>query len=211
MKSVLLASMAALLLGSAALAADASAYVVPDDANDVQPLVAGTLAPSFTVRRADGTPYTYDPKTVDAPVILIFYRGGWCPFCNVHLGQLKEAQSTLSKRGYNVMFLSADRPEILRTSLKEETQGEVINYTLLSDSEANASRAFRVAFRVPDETAEQYKGFGVDLDKTAGNSQHILPVPAVYVIDKDGMIQFMHFNPDYKVRLSAEELLAEAP
>ena len=73
------------------------------------------------------------------------------------------------------------------------------------------ARAFGVAFRVDDATVEQYKGYGLDLESTQGNAQHVLPVPAVFVIDREGRIGFSHYNPDYKVRLSAEELLAAAP
>ncbi len=188
-----------------------AAAPVPADPNLVKPLAAGAAAPTFDVRRTDGNPYRFDARHRKSPAVLIFYRGGWCPYCNVHLGQLKSAEATLRLRGYEVLFLSSDRPELLHSSLKQDVQGDAANYTLLSDSAAVAARAFGVAYRLPDETVAQYKTYGVDLESTQGNAEHILPVPAVFVIDRKGKIRFAHFNPDYKIRLSANELLAAAP
>ena len=184
---------------------------VAADATLVKPLAAGAMAPAFTARKPDGSSYAFDPASRAVPAVLIFYRGGWCPFCNAHMGQLKAAEATLRDRGYEVLFLSSDRPDILLSSLTDDIEKEVAHYTLLSDSDAIAARAFGVAFRVDPKTVEQYKGFGIDLEQTQGNAGNILPVPAVYVIGKDGKIVFAHFDPDYQQRLSAEKLLAAAP
>jgi peroxiredoxin len=184
---------------------------VPNEAGKVQPLARGDQVPDFVVRRPDGTEYAFSAAGRASPAVVIFYRGGWCPYCNVHLGQLKAAEATLRARGYEVLFMSSDRPDILFSSLKDDVEKEAANYTLLSDSDASAARAFRVAFRVDAATIEQYKGYGIDLESTQGNSQHILPVPSVFVVDTAGTVQFAHFNPDYQVRLSADELLAAAP
>ncbi len=144
-------------------------------------------------------------------MVLVFYRGGWCPYCNTHLGELKAAETELRARGYEVLFLSADRPEILHSSLKDDIEREAAGYTLLSDSGAAASRAFGVAFRVDAATVAKYKSFGLDLEQVAGNREHILPVPSVFVVDRGGVIRFAYYNADYTVRLSAEKLLAAAP
>ncbi len=216
--SSVLAALACLVVSVPLLSGDAVAAsgkapdgAVAPSAERVQPLAKGAAAPAFVVRRPDGTAYRFAAGARSKPVVMLFYRGGWCPFCNVHLGQLKSAEATLHQRGYEVLFLSSDRPEILRSSLKDDIENETAHYTLLSDSDASAARAFGVAFRVEEATVAQYKGFGIDLESTQGNGEHILPVPAVFVVDRRGRIGFVHFNPDYKVRLSAEELLAAAP
>lgn len=196
------------LTGNSAGVTDARVAV---EAGKVQPLTKGTTAPAFVAQRPDGSRYVFNAGQRAAPAVLLFYRGGWCPFCNVHLGQLKAAQATLRQRGYEVLFLSSDRPAILRSSLRDDIENEVADYTLLSDTDANAARAFRVAFRMDPATVAQYKGYGIDLKATQGNTGHVLPVPAVFVVDRAGKIAFVHFNPDYKVRLSAEELLKAAP
>lgn len=195
---------------TAAVAAADELGVVAADANLVQPLSAGAKAPKFWARKPDGTRYEFDPASRAAPAVMIFYRGGWCPYCNAHMGQLKAAEATLRQRGYEVLFMSSDRPEILFSSLKDDIEKEVAHYTLLSDADAQVARAFGVAFQVDAATVEQYKGFGIDLEQTQGNAAHVLPVPSVFVIGKDGKIVFAHFDPDYKERLSAEKLLAVA-
>jgi peroxiredoxin len=195
--------------GAVAEASTAGAIAASADA--VRPLPKGAAAPGFVVRRPDGTAYRFEPGVRAKPAVLLFYRGGWCPFCNVQLGQLKAAEAALRQRGYELLFLSSDRPAILRSSLKDDIENETAHYTLLSDSDAAAARALGVAFRVDDATVAQYKEYGLDLESTQGNTQHVLPVPAVFVIDRNGRIGFSHYNPDYKVRLSAAELLAAAP
>lgn len=212
--AVCAADAASAAVGPSALAAKSAGVVdasVAVDASKVQPLTKGTIAPAFVALRPDGSRYVFNAGQRAAPAVLLFYRGGWCPFCNLHLGQLKAAQATLRQRGYEVLFLSSDRPAILRSSLKDDIENEVADYTLLSDTDANAARAFRVAFRMDPATVAQYKGYGIDLEATQGNTGHVLPVPAVFVVDRAGKIAFVHFNPDYKVRLSAEELLKAAP
>jgi len=178
---------------------------VPTDPFEVRPLLPGMQAPSFELKKADGTPYKFD-GTADKPMVLTFYRGGWCPYCNLHLAQMREAEPTLLEMGYEVVFISPDRPELLYDSLKEEG----INYTLLSDSEMAAAKAFGIAFEVDAGTLKKYKEYGIDLAKASGEQHHLLPVPAVFLIGTDGVIQFQYVNPNYKVRLHPDVLLAAA-
>ena len=184
----------------------AAQAVVPSDPAQVTPLKVGVAAPAFTVRNPDGSDHVFDPKHLKKPIVLIFYRGGWCPFCNAHLGALKKVEPDLLRLGYDLAFLSTDRPEILFSSLKEPD----IHYTLLSDARMTASRAFGLAYRLDDATYQKYKTFGLDLEATQGETHHELPIPAVYIIDRKGVIRFAHSDPDYKVRLAPEPLLAAA-
>ena len=194
---LLTAVICSLTLSAAVLAAPAA-----DEAAHVKPLGPGDAAPNFTVRRPDGSEFDFEPSRRDAPAVLIFYRGGWCPYCNAHLAELRHVVPQLTDRGYEVLFLSADRPELLRDSLEVD----VPDYTLLSDSRMLAARAFGVAFRVDDSTYERYRSLGLDLEATSGEKHHELPVPAVFVLDRQGVIRYVHANPDYKVRISAGEL-----
>ena len=195
-----LSALALLVMNFNALAA------VPSDPAQTHPLTAGATAPAFTVRNADGSDHRFDPKALNKPALLIFYRGGWCPYCNAHMGALKSAEPQLLAMGYQILFLSTDRPEILYTSLQEPD----IHYTLLSDARMTAARAFGLAYRLDDATYAKYKSFGVDLETTSGETHHELPVPAVYIIDRQGVIRFAYANADYKVRLGAQPLLAAA-
>lgn len=196
----------ATLLAWLGLTAAPVSAAVPDDPANVQPLSVGAKAPSVTVRTAAGADFTLDPGNLARPTVLVFYRGGWCPYCNVHLGALAKAEQELADLGFDRYFLSADRPEILHSSLEDASTP----FTLLSDANMSAARAFGIAFRVDDATFARYKSFGIDLEAASGQTHHELPVPAVFILDRAGVIRFAHANPDYTVRLAAEPLLEAA-
>ncbi len=194
-----------LLLALVAIVATASIAASPDDPSKVKPLTVGTAAPAFTVREADGKPFHFEPGKLARPVMFIFYRGGWCPYCNAHLKDLRSTVPQVAAMGIDVLFLSTDRPEILSGSLKEP-----VDYHLLSDNEVNAARAFGVAFRMDDATYAKYKTYGLDLEESQGAKHHELPVPAVFIVDRFGSIRFAHTNADYTQRLPAQQVLDAA-
>jgi peroxiredoxin len=204
MRATELISMWFLLAATAVTAFGADARS-PDDPARIRPLAVGAPAPAFTVRDADGKPFHFAPSKLAKPVVLIFYRGGWCPYCNAHLKDLRVTEPKLVAMGYEMLFLSTDRPEILRTSLKE-----AVSYRLLSDNEVRAARAFGIAYRMDDATYEKYKGYGLDLESTQGAKHHELPVPAVIIVDRKGIVRFVHVDPDYTVRLDAASISAAA-
>lgn len=175
-------------------------------AEETSPLAAGGAAPAFTARNADGSDFDFDPGVLERPAMLIFYRGGWCPYCNRHLAELRHVVPELEERGMDVYFLSADSPANLSSALKGEAEG--LDYTLLSDARLSAAKAFGLAFRISDDYYRQAKEYGLDLEEASGETHRALPVPAAYLIDAEGMIRFAHANPDYTVRLSAEKLRA---
>ena len=176
------------------------------DANDVQPLLPGMQAPAFEVVSVEGQSVHFDPKNMQKPLVLTFFRGGWCPYCNLHLAELRKAEGELKEMGFDIWFISIDRPELLYDSLEQSD----IGYTILSDSGLEATRAFGLAFRVSDETVERYKTYDIDLEAASGESHHVLPAPSTFIIASDGMIRFQYTNPDYAVRLHPDVLLAAA-
>jgi len=192
------------LLGIA-LAMSAQADL-PTDPAQVRPLTVGSRAPAFSGTSTDGTVRTFSPDGYQRPTIVIFYRGGWCPYCNMQLSDLRLAEPKLRERGFEIVFLSTDRPDILYSSLKATD----IHYTLLSDSRLEAAKAFHIAYRLDAATLAMQKKYGVDLDKTTGADLHELPVPSVFIIDTSGTIRYVYSNPDYKIRLGSEALLAAA-
>jgi peroxiredoxin len=108
--------------------------------------------------------------------------------------------------GFDIWFISIDRPEMLYDSLEQPD----IAYTILSDSGLEATRAFGLAFRVNAEILERYEKYGIDLEAASGQSHHVLPAPSTFIIASDGMIRFQYTNPDYAVRLHPDVLLAAA-
>lgn len=195
-----------ILFVAAALATPASYAEIAASAEETQPLPAGVAAPSFTARNADGSDFFFDPSSLDRPAMLIFYRGGWCPYCNRHLAELRHVVPELEQRGMDVYFLSADSPANLASALHGDAEG--LDYTLLSDARLGAAEAFGLAFRVSDDYYRQAKEYGLDLEEASGETHHALPIPAAYLIDTEGTIRFGHTNPDYTQRLSADELRA---
>lgn len=138
------------------------------------------------------------------PSVLIFYRGGWCPYCTRHLAALAKIENEVLGAGYQILAISIDRP----SKIAETPDRKNLGYTLLSDSSAETAGAFGIAFRVPDELVSKYKGeYGIDLEAASGQTHHLLPHPAVYVVGTDSIIRFAHVSEDYKVRLEPEKVL----
>ena len=175
-------------------------------ADQVQPLLAGMQAPGFTLKDAQNQVFKFEPGAQDKPVVLTFFRGGWCPYCNLHLSEMRLVEQQLEEMGFNIWFISIDKPDMLLASLDDPE----IGYTVYSDSSLDATRAFGIAFRVDDELNERYLGYGIDLEKASGENHHVLPAPATYIIGADGIINFAYINPNYKVRLHPDVLLAAA-
>jgi peroxiredoxin len=196
----------AMTMLSLAASADEGREAIHASAKAVQPLMPGMQAPAFTVRTVHDEAFSFDPETMSAPVVLSFYRGGWCPYCNLHLSEMRTAEAELREAGFKVWFISIDQPSVLAESLDQPD----IGYTLFSDSGLEATRAFGLAFRLDDETIERYLKYGHDLEGAAGESHHVLPVPSTFIIGQDGVIRFAYSNPDYAVRLHPDVLLAAA-
>lgn len=185
---------------------DTTARQPAASAEEIHPLLTGMKIPNVIVNNANGSPLHLYEAIEKQPTVLIFYRGGWCPYCNIHMGQLQSAEPELLKLGYQILAISADRPEKLRESIEKKH----LNYTLLSDSSMACAQAFGIAFQVDEKTIERYKSYNMDLEEASGLTHHLLPVPAAFIIGTDGIIKFEYLNPNYKVRLDPDVLLAAA-
>jgi len=183
--------------------------VAPTSA-DVQPLAAGDEAPFFTVETVDNKAFDFDPRKLERPVVLVTFRGGWCPYCNMHLSELRHVLPDIGEMDVDVLFLSGDRPELLYKSLSAETRDDIagLDYTILSDANAQAAIALGIAFRASDKTIRGRLDKGQDIERSSMQRHGVLPVPAVFAINRDGEITFAYANADYKVRLPADELMA---
>ncbi|HUO58812.1 MAG TPA: peroxiredoxin-like family protein [bacterium] len=186
--------------------ADSMGKPVYDSPREVQPLVKGESIPNGELTTLKGKKVELKTLVSQKPSILIFYRGGWCPYCNLQMGQLVKIEPDLMKMGYQLLAITPDKPGSLRESLKKHG----INYTLLSDRTMGLTRQFGLAYRLDPQTLEKMKGFGVDLEKSTGNALHELPVPAAFVVDTKGTIHFVYYNADIKVRVNPDDLMKAA-
>ncbi|MEP6548738.1 MAG: peroxiredoxin-like family protein [Gammaproteobacteria bacterium] len=178
---------------------------VPDDPHEVTPIEVNSRAPAFTAKEVDGRNFHFEAGVQKQPTMIIFYRGGWCPYCNAQLQDLHTVVPKIAAMGYQILFLSTDQPKLLYSSLKQK-----VDYHILSDSMMDAAHAFGVAFHVDAATLEKMKSYGIDLEATQGSTKHELPVPAVFIVDSGGVIRFRHYDPDYTVRLDAAHVLTAA-
>lgn len=178
----------------------------PLNAEDISPVLSGTKIPDVTLTDINGNTVDLLNRISGKPAILIFYRGGWCPFCNLQLSQIQKIDSDLVALGYEILAISPDRPDELKKSIEKHN----IDYTLLSDSSMNACLKFGIAFKVADEIIEKYKSYEIDLEASSGLNHHLLPVPSVFIIGTDGIIKFQYVNPNYKIRLDPDLLMAAA-
>ena len=176
-------------------------------AADAKPLPVGEKMPAALVQTVEGTDLDLTAALAQKPTLLVFYRGSWCPYCNKHLAALAGIEPQLLELGYQIIAVSPDEAK----GLQAMTEKNHLNYRLLSDHAMNAASAFGVAFRVDEKTIKAYTGYGVALTPVPGEPDaRWLPVPAVFIIGRDGIVKFMHSDPDYKVRLSADAVMAAA-
>jgi peroxiredoxin len=178
-----------------------SKNMTPAKPTDISPLLIGESIPTVVVPDAAGKAYNLNDKVSEKPTILVFYRGGWCPFCNKELAGLQAIQGDLVKMGYQLIAISTDSPENLLKSIGKHQ----LSYTLLSDADLNISKQFGIAFKAPaaySNTLAQGSN-GKNVDK-------LLPVPSVFILDKKGVIQFEYINPDFKQRIGSDLLQSVA-
>jgi peroxiredoxin len=172
----------------------------PAKPEDISPLLVGEEVPMVSLTLVGGGRVRLDELVKQRPTIVVFYRGGWCPYCNTQLAALHALEEKLKQAGYQIVAISPDKPEDLRASADQHQLG----YTLLSDASTQAAQQFGLAFKAP----EKYTSL---LAKASANANPgLLPVPAVYIIDQQGVIQFSYVAPNFKQRLSGAVLLAVA-
>lgn len=210
-KSVLTA-LVVILVSGIACQANSAGEGIAETADQVKPVRTGERAPEFIVRAADNSEFHFDPDALERPAVLITFRGGWCPFCNMHLSELRTVVPEISALGVDVLFLSGDRPDMLYASLAADTQEDIsdLGYRIYSDADAQAAIALGIAFKASERTINGRVQKGQDIAESSMLTHGVLPVPAVYAIDKTGIIRFDFVEPDFKVRLPSDELLAIA-
>lgn len=174
---------------------------VPLKAEDISPLLAGEQIPVIKLPSSTGKMFDLNLSVSQTPTILIFYRGGWCPYCSKQLSGLQEIEKELRDLGYQLIAISTDSPENLSKTIDKEKLG----YTLLSDADLKAAKDFGIAFKSP-------KGYDKFLPGTSGgkNVDKLLPVPSVFILNRKGRILFEYINPDITQRLSAPLMKAAA-
>lgn len=166
-------------------------------------LPVGAAAPDALVMGTDGKPVRLASLYKDGPIVLTFYRGGWCPFCNRALAAWGPKIDQLRSAGGTFVALTPEKPA-LADATREKAHAD---YRVFSDTTQEASRAFKVHFVVDDATREKYHGYGLKVGEANASGTWELPAPATFVIDKRGIIRWAFADWDYKKRANPDDVI----
>lgn len=173
-------------------------------AKDAKGLSVGDMAPLFTALDACSNLFSLSDALGQGPVVMIFYRGFWCPVCNKHLGNIQDSLKMIEESGVRVIAVSPEKPEYLDV-MEEKTGAE---FTLLYDEGYKIADAYDVTFKPGAITLFTYNVvLGANMKETHSGDSQRLPIPATYLIDTDGRIVWRQFDPDYKKRSSVADII----
>ncbi len=184
-----------LILSSIAFAQPETAY--PEG------LKVGEIAPDFSAKDQDGNIINLKQALQKGPVVMLFYRGQWCPYCNKQMSRFSDSLSLLIAKGASVLAIAPETAENVKKTI-EKTKS---TFPVLEDQGLAIMKMYKVNFAVDEKTITKYKGYGIDFDKANGVNGANLPVPATYIIGKDGKVKYVFFNTDYRKRASVMDVL----
>ena len=166
-------------------------------------LQVGDRAPGFRLPDARGGEVALDDLLIDGPVVLVFYRGAWCPYCNLQLRAFQAALEDIRADGATLVAISPQTPD---KSLTLAEQAELA-FPVLSDVGNAVARSYGLVFALDADARELHSGIGIDLTAFNGDDSWELPAPAVFVVDPDGTIHFASVAGDYRWRVGPDEVL----
>ena len=166
-------------------------------------LNVGAKMPSFTLSDVNGKSVSSSDLLKQGNLVVVFYRGAWCPYCNLYLKKLQENVSQIKAQGANIVAISVENPD---TSLSVANKNKV-SFEVLSDPKLDTARKFGIVYQLPAETNEKYKGYGIDLVKQNGTETPDLPLSATYIVNQKGEITYAFLEPDYKKRAEPSDII----
>ncbi len=167
-------------------------------------LKVGDTAPDFSARDQEGKTINLKQALQKGPVVMLFYRGQWCPYCNKQVSRFSDSLSMLTAKGVSVLAIAPETAENVKKTI-EKTKS---TFPVLEDQGLAIMKMYKVNFEVDEKTITKYKGYGIDFDKANGSNGANLPVPATYIIGTDGKIKYVFFNTDYRKRASVMDILS---
>ncbi len=166
-------------------------------------LKAGDKAPAFTLKDPEGHDVSSAELLARGPLVVSFYRGVWCPYCNMELQALQAALPEFQAAGASLVAISPQTAVNSRKSVRQNG----LDFPILSDTHNDVAAAFGLRFELPDYLVDLYKALKNDLPGFNGDPSWTLPMPARYVIGQDGTILYAEVNPDYTRRPEPEDML----
>ena len=172
---------------------------IPLVAEDISPILIGETLPNGNFQNVEGEYIQLKAILEEKPTILVFYRGGWCPYCNVQLSGLVEIEEDILELGYQIVAISPDDYKNLQSTIENNST----KYKLLSDPNGEFIQEIGIAFKTSSSLKEYIIGKG-----QKGETSSVMPAPTVMIVDKKGVIKFEYINPNYKERIGGDMLLS---
>jgi len=166
-------------------------------------LKVGEKVPSFVLNDIFENKKNVKDLVKNEYLVIDFYRGGWCPFCNMELREYQRLHDDFINAGANIVAISPEKAEYTKVSSKDNE----ITFDILSDVNTKVMSDFGIVFALDDDVKKVYEQFGIDLEKTQGNSEFKMPIPATYVINKELEVVFVHIEEDYTTRCEPNAVL----
>lgn len=166
-------------------------------------LFINSRAYDFKARDQNGNDVILKELRKKGPVVVVFYRGNWCPYCNKELRRLQDSLELIKAKGAKLIAVTPEGKEGIDSTVSKTGA----SFPIISDEGMKIATEYGVSFKVDDRTVGRYKNAGVDLLKLNNQKEAALPVPAVYIINEDGAVTFRYFNEDYRKRVSVREIL----
>ena len=172
---------------------------IPLVAEDISPILIGETLPNAIFQNAEGKSVQLKAVLEEKPTVLVFYRGGWCPYCNVQLSGLVDIEEEVLELGYQIVAISPDDFKNLQATIENNNT----KYKLLSDPNGKFIKEIGIAFKTSSSLKEY-----ITSKSQKGETSSVMPAPTVMIVDKKGVIKFEYINPNYKERISGEMLLS---
>lgn len=166
-------------------------------------LQAGKMAPAFQLPNAQGGNFSLEDALKKGPVVLAFYRGEWCPYCNMQLHAYQKRLSEFRSLGAELVAVS---PEVYDAAKETITKGD-LEFPVLTDKGNKVARSYGIVFPIGDDLKAVYQKFGIDLAKNQGNGDWELPLAATYVIGQDKNVVWSFLSADYTQRAEPDEII----
>ncbi|HXB34304.1 MAG TPA: peroxiredoxin-like family protein [Puia sp.] len=172
-----------------------------------QGLKTNTAAPDFTATDQNGATFHLKSSLAKGSVLLVFYRGQWCPFCNKELKSLEDSLTLITQKGATLVAVTPELQENVSKTIAKTGA----TYPILHDEGLKIMKSYDVAYAVDSTWTARYLKFGVDVARNNGSNGNNLPVPAIYIIDRKGIIVYRFFEPDFRIRPSVAEIFGHLP
>lgn len=163
----------------------------------------GQKAPNFSLKNAFGKEINLKNELKKGPVVLVFYRGAWCPFCNMHLHALQQSLGEFKKYNAQLITVTPQTPDKSAEQIKKDGYP----FEVLSDLDNGVIKEYKLYFELPKELLSIYKCHGLDIEAYNGQGHTALPIPGTFVIDQKGIVRAMQADTDYKIRMEPEDIL----